>query len=185
MNIGLYIKNPIWGISNIKNKFFDSARGRLQSIKYKSGKSLHVENGVRLDCPDIVFGKNDTLSINVRIFGKGKVEIGDNVVIGEGSVICSDEYVKIGNDSMIAAHCYITDCNHGMARNGVKMREQKLRVKKCVIGDNVWVAANCLILPGSVINNGVVVGANSVVDGLIEENTIVFGNRELGKRLRR
>ena len=61
---------------------------------------MHVEGGVRLDCPNIYFGKNDTLSANVKIFGKGRVVIGDNVVIGAGSVVTKDipsNVVAVGN----------------------------------------------------------------------------------------
>ncbi len=75
---------------------------------------------------------------------------------------------------MIAAHCYIIDNDHGMEAN-INMMEQKDRVKKVIIGNDVWLGSGSKILKGSVIENGAVVGANAVVKHRIEENHIVAG----------
>lgn len=185
MKFELYLKKPFWGLANIKNKINDKIRGICQSIKYGSGKKLHVEGGVRLDCPNIYFGKNDTLSANVKIFGKGRVVIGDNVVIGESTVICSDLKVEIGNDSMIAAHCYITDCNHGIRANSGLMREQQRSVKECEIENDVWIGAGCMILAGSHVKEGTVVGANTVINKDVPENKVIFSDRTVQMEERR
>lgn len=175
----LYKEKPLWGISNIKNKLFDRLRGKYVSIKFRTGKNLYVEGKVRLDCPNITFGENDTIAPNVRIFGKGKVMIGNNVVIGDSTVICCDELVEIGDDTMIAAQCYITDCNHGMHLGKGTMRTQKLSVKKCKIHNDVWIGAGCKILAGSEIKGGGVIGAGTIVYGNIQNNVITHHNREL------
>lgn len=185
MRLDLYIKRPLWGISTLKNKFCDRTRGFFQSIKYDSGKRLNIEGGVRLDCPNIIFGQNDTISSNAKIFGRGTVIIGDNVVIGEASVICCDSKITIGNNSMIAAQCYVTDCNHGIRLNAGVMREQKLSVKTCVIEDNVWIGAGSMILAGSHIRSGTVVGANTVITNEIAENLVVYSNRHIEMEERR
>ena len=44
-----------------------------------------------------------------------------------------------------------------------------------IIGEDVWIAAQCTILKGSKINNGAVVGAHSLVNCEVPQNAIVVG----------
>ena len=53
----------------------------------------------------------------------------------------------------------------------------KLPIKgDTVVGNDVWIGQNSLILPGAKIGDGVIIGANSVVGGEIEPYSIVAGN---------
>ena len=45
-----------------------------------------------------------------------------------------------------------------------------------VIGNDVWIGQNAVILPGVHIGDGAIVGANSVVGSDIDPYTIVVGN---------
>jgi virginiamycin A acetyltransferase len=53
-----------------------------------------------------------------------------------------------------------------------------------VIGNDVWIGQNAVILPGVQIGDGAIIGASSVVGGHVEPYTIVVGNpaRVLRKR---
>lgn len=53
-----------------------------------------------------------------------------------------------------------------------------------VIGNDVWIGQNAVILPGVHIGDGAIVGANCVVGSDVGPYTIVIGNpsRELRKR---
>jgi acetyltransferase-like isoleucine patch superfamily enzyme len=55
-----------------------------------------------------------------------------------------------------------------------------------VIGDDVWIGANCSILDGVTIGRGAVVAANSVVNSNVDEYAIVGGTPAvpLGSRLK-
>ena len=44
------------------------------------------------------------------------------------------------------------------------------------VGDNTYIAENCLILPGTTIGSGCVIAAGSVVRGAIPDNSLVVGN---------
>jgi acetyltransferase-like isoleucine patch superfamily enzyme len=50
------------------------------------------------------------------------------------------------------------------------------RTGKVIIGENAFVGANCIILPGVTIGKNVIVGAGSVVTKDVQDNTIVGGN---------
>ena len=82
--------------------------------------------------------------------------------------------VTIGNNSMIAANCYLIDMDHGIEK-GKLIGEQSNKVSPIIIGEDVWIAANSVILKGSNIKSGAVVGAKSLVKGNVEENACVVG----------
>lgn len=45
-----------------------------------------------------------------------------------------------------------------------------------VIGNNVWIGAGAIVLPGVTIGDNAVVGAGSVVTKNVEANTVVAGD---------
>ena len=45
-----------------------------------------------------------------------------------------------------------------------------------IIGNDVWIGQNAVILPGVHIGDGAIIGANSVVGKNVEPYTIVVGN---------
>lgn len=53
-----------------------------------------------------------------------------------------------------------------------------------VIGNDVWIGQNAVILPGVHIGDGAIIGANSVIGSNVNPYTVVVGNpaRELRKR---
>ncbi|NEO79673.1 hypothetical protein [Moorena sp. SIO4G3] len=101
---------------------------------------------------------------------------------------------KIGNNSHLASYCYVNVCYGNIVIGndvaigpgskiiaysnhyhfGKKITEERI-TKDIVIKDNVFIGANCTILPGSIINENVVVGAGAVVKGELEANSIYVG----------
>lgn len=112
---------------------------------------------------------------------KETLYFGNNCEIGDNVHIVAHEYVKIGNNVLVASKVFISDTSHGIY-NGVHQssptstpNERDLKTSQVIIGDNVWIGENVVILPGSRIGNGSIVGANAVVQGEVVENTIVVG----------
>lgn len=60
------------------------------------------------------------------------------------------------------------------------------RYGEVIVEDDVWIAANCTLTPGSNIGRGAVVGAGAVVTGSVEPYAIVGGvpARVIGRRNR-
>lgn len=103
------------------------------------------------------------------------VSLGDNSGIGVNALISS--YVTIGNDVMMGPECMIFTSNHGMDRLDIPMWKQKhADPKPVVIGNDVWIGARVIILPGVHIGDGSVIGAGSVVTKDVEAYSIVAGN---------
>lgn len=142
-----------------------------------SHNDLHLVGKVTIINPNVTLGKNVTLYPDVMIYGDGPVVIGDNVDIGNGTVIYASKSgggVDIGNNTLIAAQSYIIDTDHCIRRNEL-IRNQANTVSPIVIGSDVWLAANVTVLRGGKIGNGAVIGAKALVKGEIPENAVAVG----------
>ncbi len=139
-------------------------------------KRFSLVGKVTLINPNIKLGKNVIIYPDVMFFGDGPIIIGDNVAIGNGTIIYSSKHagITIGNNTMIAAQSYIIDTDHGISK-GTIMREQENTHAPIQIGNDVWLAANVTVLKGSNVNDGAVIGAKALVKGEIPKNAIAVG----------
>jgi len=128
----------------------------------------YVEAGVVLYCRNNEpksLPNNDFIKIGRRSFighysnlrtGGGSIEIGDNVLLAQ--------FV-----SLIAA-------GHGI-RTGALISEQNESDRKGIkIGNDVWLGASVVVLPGVAIGDGAVIGAGAVVTKDVPPNAIMVGN---------
>lgn len=72
----------------------------------------------------------------------------------------------------------IYDYNHKFNKKEIPFREQGYKDDGIIIGNNVWIGSNSIILKGVNIGDNVVIGANTVVTEDIESNCIVYSKRE-------
>ena len=108
---------------------------------------------------------------------------GSNCEIGDNVHIVAYDKVTIGNNVLMASKVFISDTNHGVYKKGEMVQDtpysapndRKLVTESTSIGDNVWIGENVVVLPGSRIGNGCIIGANAVVSGFIEEKSIAVG----------
>lgn len=97
--------------------------------------------------------------------GRSKLLIGARTYIGQNNNIrAAGAEIKIGANCLIAQNITIVGSNHGVSMNA-PMRDQPFDLIKngVEIKDDVWIGANCVVLPGVVIGEGAIVGAGSVV----------------------
>lgn len=142
----------------------------------KTNQRAYIVKNITLINTNLKIGNNVTLYPNVMFFGDGLIQIGDNVDIGNGTIIYSSKLggIRIGNNTSIAAHTYIIDHNHGIEL-GHLIREQNNLVAPICIGNDVWIAHNCTILKGTIIGDGAVIGAKSLVNSNVEPYSVVCG----------
>lgn len=108
------------------------------------------------------------------LFGE-HVCLGDRSGLGIRAQI--EDYVIIGKDVMMGPDCSIFTANHRFNRIDIPMMEQGFtEPEEVVIGDDVWIGAKVIILPGVHIGKGSVIGAGSVVTHNVDAYTIVAGN---------
>ncbi len=129
----------------------------------------------------LVVGANSTIDAFVKIKftgGSGDVLIGEHCYINSGCVIYSGNGVSIGNHVAIAANCTFAPVNHAYRERGRLIAEQRFAPSKggVIIEDDVWIGANCVLLDGTILRRGCVIGAGSVVRGELPEYSIHAGN---------
>lgn len=105
------------------------------------------------------------------------IEIGANTRIN-GSCIHAYKKIRIGKNCLIAANCQIFDGNgHDLSFPDVENRIKTVGdAREITIEDNVWIGANCMILPGVTIGYGSVIAAGSVVHKDIPPMCLAGGN---------
>ncbi len=119
---------------------------------------------------------------------KGRLFIGDNCEFGDMTHIVAHESVKIGDNVLLASKCFISDTNHGCYRGSTQdspqtpPNQRQLHSDPVMIGDNVWIGENVVILAGTSIGDGCIIGANSVITKSIPDHCIVVGNNKIIKQ---
>ena len=109
--------------------------------------------------------------------GMGELVIGEDCAINSGVVIYTGNGIQIGDAVLIAANCTLAPTNHAFGDASRRIRDQGFLASKggIVIGDDVWLGANVVVLDGAVIGQGCVVAAGSVVRGELESYSIYAG----------
>lgn len=119
------------------------------------------------------------LRVNIEkgaYFGDGsEVEIGDDSGIGTNCWLSGP--VKIGRDVMMGPEVLIITRNHRFDSLDVPMRSQGFQEPRpVIIGDDVWIGARAIILPGVNIGRGAIIGAGAVVTRNVPDYAIVGGS---------
>lgn len=109
--------------------------------------------------------------------GSGAVSIGADCAINSGTVMYTGNGIAIGDAVLIAANCTLAPTNHAFGDTTKRIRDQGFQPSRggIVIGDDVWLGANVVVLDGAVIGQGCVVAAGSVVRGELEPFSIYAG----------
>jgi acetyltransferase-like isoleucine patch superfamily enzyme len=103
----------------------------------------------------------------------GDVTIGDNTRIGIHCTLIGP--VCIGDNVNLAQGITVTALNHNFADTSRRIDEQGISTNPVVIGDDVWIGANAVILPGVTIGRHVVVAAGAVVTKDVPSYCVVAG----------
>lgn len=131
---------------NIAVKLIIWFKTKIMKIDPRSQLEIAISNGLKV-------GKN------VNIMGECILDPGHCWLI------------NIGNNVTLAPRVHI------LAHDAsTKMALGYTRISKVNIGNNVFVGANSIILPGVTIGNDVIIGAGSVVTKNIPDNSVAVGN---------
>lgn len=120
-------------------------------------------------------GRNPTIYSGVWIRPIKGLHLGDNVSIGKDVIITTAGTVTVGHNVMIGHGSKIISANHVIPPGRGQIRFAGHEAKPVVIEDDVWIAAQVVILPGVRIGEGAVVAAGAVVTRDVPPFTIVGG----------
>jgi len=124
----------------------------------------------------IVLHDGVTLDTNVRLVAArdARIELGDDVQIGIGSVINAGADVIIGRSTAVAGYCTILASEHRYELR-TPVLEQGYGHAPVLIGREVWIAAGAMVARGSRIGDGAVIAAQSFVRGNVPAYAVLAG----------
>lgn len=166
----------------------------MKMTKVKYGKKLLLKgvpvifnkSGAELTIGENCVIKSSFLSNLVGLYSRtiivtrtpeAKITIGDNVGIS-GATIYARKGITIGDNTMIGGNAKILDNDFHPIEVEARLVDDKSKIgtREIVIGKNCFIGCNSLILKGTVLGDGCVVGAGAVVSGQFEDNCVIAGN---------
>ena len=120
------------------------------------------------------FGKEQITRGNAvfRVEG-GDLIVGDKCFFNQNVSITCKNKVVIGDRCQIANNVVIVDHDHAGSENWGSYVETPV-----VIGNDVWIGANVVILRGTTIGDKAVIGAGSIVKGDVPAGKVFYQKRE-------
>jgi acetyltransferase-like isoleucine patch superfamily enzyme len=144
--------------------------------RFQGARYIHLQGpNIRVGDHFHAFGARHaplSLAVNPYEGGDGEIAIGNYCVLSSGVRIRSALSVRIGDNTMLAENCYITDADwHDVYHRIYPGKRAAVR-----IGNNVWLADSVTVCKGVTIGDNCVIGAASVVTRDLPDNSIAAGN---------
>lgn len=122
-------------------------------------------------------GANVSFAPNVSFRNAERISLGAGTHIGEHSVVWAGDSVgrvTLGEKCLLAPNVTITASNYGTDWGEPIMDQPKIE-QDIIIGRDVWLGANTVVLAGVTIGDGAVVAAGAVVTRDVPAGSIVGG----------
>ena len=161
---------------------------RLSVKKFFYPKNIYF-SGIERFSPGVVvdndrksvikFGKRVSIHSRGRFVSRegGVLTIGDCTSFNVGCIAVCRKKIEIGRNVSFGPNVMLYDHNHIMKLDeGVK--NTPFTLKEVVIGDNSWIGAGTIILPGANIGKNCIVAAGSIVKGNVPDNTVLIQKKE-------
>ncbi|MBA3557744.1 MAG: acyltransferase [Gemmatimonadaceae bacterium] len=150
----------------------------LTGHRFTAGRGLQVRGRLLIRGPGLVrFGDN------VQVWGDvtpwtyradSVIDIGTNSRMGGTRFGCTAS-ITIGRDCLLA-DCRLTDSDFHSIQANRHDESAPIRVAPIVVEDNVWIAAQSGVLPGTTIGRNSVVSFGAVCSGRFPADVIIIGN---------
>jgi len=149
--------------------------------------SHHISGRKYIEIGSLIAGNRfrmDALCEFMALKFSPQILIGERVSFGTDAHIACVGKIVIGDDFLAGSRVTIIDHDHGLysgvcdlqSHPNTKPSERALNWMPIIIGYNVHIGENSVILKGVTIGDGAVVAAGSIVSKDIPSNTIVSGN---------
>ncbi|HVE12805.1 MAG TPA: acyltransferase [Elusimicrobiota bacterium] len=169
----------------LRHGYYSLRLGRLGRM----GARGTMAPGIQFFEPENIFIGDDFNTLRGCVFaapGGGRIELGNNVSFASNVVVDAgcEGVIRIGDNSGVAHNCVLRSSPHNYSDPSVPFKSQGHKPGSILIDEDVWVAANCVLLPGTHIEKGCVVASGSIVGGLVKAYSIIAGNpaRVIGRR---
>lgn len=163
----LRYKDGLWEFNQLKPSQLKEKIKYMKEVFAECGDGCYIELPLRAN------------------WGGRNVHFGNGVYANFNLTLVDDGHIYVGDKVMFAPNVTVATANHPIEPS---LRAKGYQYNKDVhIGENVWIGAGTVIVPGVHIGKNSVIGAASVVTKDIPENVVAVGNpcrviREIGER---
>lgn len=146
--IGIHLKSSVQSQLAQKIRYWLGSR-----FVENCGKHVNFERGARFN-PELNIGDHSGIGVNCLVSGR----------------------TYIGNHVMMGPDCIMYSYSHAHDRLDISMDQQGFEDSTPIhIGDDVWIGARVIVLPGVKIGSHCIIGAGAVVTKDVPDYAIVGG----------
>ena len=127
-------------------------------------------------------GKRLGIGRNVVFYNPSKISVGNDVYIAYGSWISAADDIIIGDEVLIGPYNVVVSGNHTRLNGSFRFGPPKLG--RIIIGNGVWIGAHCTITALSNVEAGSLIASNTVVKGVVENNSLYAG-QSVGRKIKK
>ena len=160
-------QDRLWEFNRLKPSDVEEKQKYMREVFAECGDGCYIELPLRAN------------------WGGRHVHFGCNVYANSNLTLVDDGHIYVGDRVMIGPNVTIATANHPIEPG---LRGRALQYNRDVyIGENAWIGAGAVIVPGVRIGKNAVIGAGSVVTRDIPDNVVAVGNpcrvlREVSER---
>ncbi len=146
-------------------------------------KAIYLMGGIKI-------GRGSTIHTGARFYDPRNIVIGDDSIVGEGTVLDGRDKLIIGDHVDIASEVMIYNCEHDINDEFFSPSCSPVKIE-----DYVFIGPRAIVMPGVKIGKGAVVAAGAIVTKDVPPYAIVAGvpakiigerrNKELNYKLGR
>ena len=149
-------QDKLCDFNNLKTSQLKEKEAYLKEVFAQCGEGCYVEVPLRAN------------------WGGAHVHFGNRVYANYNLTLVDDGHIYVGDDVLFGPNVVIATANHPIEP---MLRSKALQYNKDVhIGNNVWIGAGAIIVPGITIGDNSVIGAGSVVTHDIPSDVVAVGN---------
>ena len=146
----------LWEFNQLKPSDIDKKTQYMKEVFAECGEGNYIELPFRAN------------------WGGHHIHFGSWIYANSNLTVVDDGHVYVGDRVMFGPNVTIATANHPI---NVELRARALQYNKDVhIGENSWIGAGVIIVPGIKIGKNAVIGAGSVVTKDIPDNVVAVGN---------
>ena len=148
--------DKLWEFNQLKPSELEKKEKYMKEVFAECGDNCYIELPFRAN------------------WGGHHVHFGSNVYANFNLTLVDDGHIYIADKVMFGPNVTVATANHPL---NAELRAKALQYNKDVhIGENAWIGANTVIVPGVSIGKNTIIGAGSVVTKDIPDNVIAVGN---------
>ena len=149
-------QNKLWAFNQLKPSDYEEKEKYIKEVFAECGDNCYIE---------LPFHAN---------WGGHHLHFGSNIYVNFNLTVVDDGHVYVGDRVMFGPNVTIATAGHPI---NPELRERGLQFNRDVsIGENAWMGAGVVIVPGVHIGKNSVIGAGSIVTKDIPDNVLAVGN---------